>query len=236
MTDTPVLSLPLLAPAQSQKHVTVNEALSRLDAMTQLDLVSISRTAPPPVVEDGDVYHVAASASDGWSGQDGQLAVALNGGWVFVPPRRGWRAFVKDLSQTAIFDGQNWRIGAATLSPFGAGIAMQSVEVDVDVVPGTTVLSPDIFPSRSIMLGVTGRVVEALTGTLAAWDLGLPAEPGRYGTGLGTAVNSWVNGPGNPEVSWSATPLQLTATGGDFAGGRVRLAAHFLELSLPDAI
>ena len=32
---------------------------------------------------------------------------------------------------------------------------------------------------------------------------------------------------------WGAAPLLLTATGGVFAGGRVRIAVHYLDLSLP---
>ena len=35
MTDTANLLLPLLQAAQAQKHVTVNEALLRLDALVQ---------------------------------------------------------------------------------------------------------------------------------------------------------------------------------------------------------
>jgi hypothetical protein len=36
MTETANLALPLVQPAQAQKHVTVNEALARLDGLTQL--------------------------------------------------------------------------------------------------------------------------------------------------------------------------------------------------------
>ncbi len=44
MTDvTPCLGLPLLAAAQSQKHVTHNEALTTLDALAQL---AVAEAAP----------------------------------------------------------------------------------------------------------------------------------------------------------------------------------------------
>ena len=46
MADTTNLTLPLLAASQAQKHVTVNEALSRLDGMVQLRLLSISTATP----------------------------------------------------------------------------------------------------------------------------------------------------------------------------------------------
>ncbi|NND41100.1 MAG: DUF2793 domain-containing protein, partial [Silicimonas sp.] len=38
MADTSRLGLPLLDPAQAQKHVTVNEAFLRLDALSQITL------------------------------------------------------------------------------------------------------------------------------------------------------------------------------------------------------
>ena len=46
MTDTSNLTLPLLAAAQAQKHVTVNEALQRLDGVVQLTLRSRSEATP----------------------------------------------------------------------------------------------------------------------------------------------------------------------------------------------
>ena len=39
---SPVLSLPYIQPAQAQKHVTHNEALRILDAITQLSVIDTS--------------------------------------------------------------------------------------------------------------------------------------------------------------------------------------------------
>lgn len=236
MTDTPVLGLPLVAPAQAQKHVTVNEALSRIDGLTQIVLTAVDVTTPPVAAPEGDIYAVPPGAVNAWAGQAGKLALSQNGGWVFVAPRRGWRAVVLDAGAPAIFDGMAWRVGAVTLDESGAGLSMRSVSVDVSVEAGESVTTPVIFPERSLAFGVTGRVLSTLTGTATAWDLGVTGDPGRYGTGLGMAQNSWVNGPSTPLVYWSPTTLELTAQGGDFAGGTVRLVAHFAELHLPDAI
>jgi hypothetical protein len=164
------------------------------------------------------------------------VAVRLSGGWGFVAARRGWRAMVLDTGQMAIFDGAGWRPGALTLSPGGASLVMRALEVDVSLTAGATVTAPLAFPERAIAFGVTGRVVDGITGTATAWSLGVAGEPARYGSGLGLSQNSWVNGPGAPQVTWSETPLVLTAEGGDFAAGTVRLVAHFAELSLPDAV
>jgi hypothetical protein len=230
------MSLPLLAPAQAQKHVTVNEALARLDALTHLTLVSASQTTPPAAVIEGDLYAVPPGGVNAWAGQDGQLAIAVNGGWVFVPPRRGWRAFVLDQGLTAIWDGADWRAGAVTLAPSGAGMALKTVEFDVTVTSGASVTTPVVIPARALVFGVTGRVTAPLTGGATSWDLGIAGDPGRFGTGLGTSLNSWVNGPAAPIVYWSPTALEITAQGGSFTGGTLRLAVSYAALSLPDPV
>lgn len=233
MTDTPRMSLPLLAPAQAQKHVTVNEALARLDALTHLTLVSADTATPPAAAPEGDLFAIPPGAVNAWAGQDGQLAIAVNGGWVFVPPRRGWRAMVLDQGLPATWDGSDWRMGATTLTPSGASMALKSVEIDVPLTAGASVTTPIVIPSRALLFGVTGRVIDAITGGATTWDLGVAGDAGRFGTGLGVSLNSWVNGPTAPIVYWDPTALLITAQGGDFAGGTLRPIAHYADLSLP---
>lgn len=236
MTETPNLFLPLLAPSQAQKHVTVNEALARVDGLARLVLASVTQATPPGAVTDGTAYGVPAGAVNAWAGQAGRVAVAINGGWAFVTPRRGWQAMIADQGMPAIWDGEGWRAGAVTLTPAGAGCALRSVEMEVDLTTGASVTTQAIFPARSIALGVTGRVTQEITGDATAWSLGDDGDATRYGSGLGLSVNSWVNGPTAPMVHWSPTALEITGTGGGFTGGRVRLVAHFAELALPDPI
>ncbi|MEO5615815.1 MAG: DUF2793 domain-containing protein, partial [Cypionkella sp.] len=55
MPDTStILSLPLIQPAQAQKHVTHNEAVRLLDLMVQLSVKARALAAPPvsPVLGD----------------------------------------------------------------------------------------------------------------------------------------------------------------------------------------
>ncbi|GAB5446702.1 DUF2793 domain-containing protein [Gymnodinialimonas sp.] len=235
MTDTPELALPLLAPAQAQKHVTVNEALVRLDGLAQLRLQSVTETTPPAAL-DGFAYGVPSGAVNAWAGQEGSVAIASGGGWVFVPAQRGWRAVVLDAGSLAIFNGSAWRIGAQTLTQGGASVGLTSAEFDVTLAAGSSVTTPVLFPARAIAYGITGRVVSAITGTATTWDIGVAGDLQRYGAGLGTSLNSWVSGPGAPQVYWSPTALEITAQGGDFAGGTIRLIAHYATLSLPDPV
>ena len=53
MSETGQFGLPLIEAAQAQKHVTVNDALWRLDTLAQLRLLSISESVPPVSPADG---------------------------------------------------------------------------------------------------------------------------------------------------------------------------------------
>jgi hypothetical protein len=124
-------------------------------------------------------------------------------------------------------------MGAMTLSPAGAALALQSLQFDLPISVGASVSSSVLIPPRAVLFGVTGRVVDAITGGVQSWSLGVAGDTGRFGTGLGVSLNSWVNGPAAPIVYWEATSLLLSAQGGDFAGGTVRLVIHYANLSLP---
>ncbi|WP_227285309.1 DUF2793 domain-containing protein [Boseongicola sp. H5] len=235
MTDTPQLNLPLLSPSQAQKHVTVNEALSRLDGMVQLRLKSLSVNDPPAVAEEGDCYAVPSNGVNAWAGQGGQIAIYVNGGWDFVAPRQGFRAVILDEGGLAMHDGEDWRAGAVTLTQNGAGMALRSVEIDVALTAGPTVATPAVIPDRAIVFGVTGLVTAAIGGA-TTWRLGVAGDDLRYGSGLGVSQNSWVSGPTTPTVYWAPTELLISAEGADFTGGTVRLAVHYASLALPNAV
>jgi UDP-N-acetylmuramyl tripeptide synthase len=57
------LGLPYLAAGQLQKHVTLNEALTRLDALTQMAVVSRTTTAQPAAPPD-DIGGLVAKMAD----------------------------------------------------------------------------------------------------------------------------------------------------------------------------
>lgn len=235
MSDTNQLGLPLLQPAQAQKHVTVNAALARLDGLVELTLVSRSQAAPPAVVVDGACYGVAAGAVNDWGGQDGKVAIGANGGWDFATPRRGWRAMILDEGAVAVFDGVAWREGMVTLSPRNAGLSFQVAERDHAITAGPVSTTAVMIPANSVVIGATARVVADVTGTLTSWSLGNPGAVGRFGSGLGKAAGAFARGVlGQPTAFYTPTAMQLDAAGGSFAGGTVRIAVHYMELALPD--
>ncbi|MBA3909837.1 MAG: hypothetical protein C0524_08080 [Rhodobacter sp.] len=110
--DTTILSLPLILPAQAQKHVTHNEALVQLDLIVQLAVINRTLTTAPALAVVGDRHIVAAGATGVWAGQSGRIALLSETGWQFTQPLPGWRAHVLSEGQTAVFDGLAWETPA----------------------------------------------------------------------------------------------------------------------------
>ena len=234
MSNTANIGLPLLQPAQAQKHVTVNEGFAILDGLACLTLKSIVTTTPPGGATDGDTYHVPPGGVNAWAGQDGKLAVFANGGWLFVVPRTGWRGWIEDAGSEAIFDGVGWRQGAVAISAGGAATVQEIIELDHVVASGATSTVSGAVANGSVVIGVTARVTTALTGSLTSWRLGVAGSDDRYGTGYGTALGSWARGlTSGPLAYYSETDLILSAEGGVFDSGDVTLAIHLMRLELP---
>lgn len=235
MARTAQLSLPLVMPSQAQKHVTVNEALARLDAAAQLRVVASDLQDPPATSSDGTSFLVPSGATGGWQGKAGRIAIWCNGGWIFLAPKAGWRAWDESSGGYRLFDGTDWLPDAVAISEGGAGTCWQVIEFDHDAVSGQTNSTDVEIPEQSQVLGVTGRVVVGLTGSgLAGWRIGVQGSDNRYGAGIGKALNSVLVGlSGSPVTYYARTPLLLTAEGGAFATGRIRLALHILKLCPP---
>lgn len=234
MSETYNLSLPLVAAAQAQKHVTVNAALARLDALAQLRVVSATQTAPPAAPVDGQSYIVPTGATDAWAGRTAQIAVFSNGGWDFVAPRTGWTAFNAATGGRITFDGAGWAAQGDAVSAGGAATIARVVEIDHALSAGATSTVSAAIPAQMVVYGVTGRVVSAIEGTLSAWRLGVQGSDNRYGSGLGLGQNSFVRGlTGQPQTYYGDTDLILSAEGGDFTGGLVRLAVHGVTFQPP---
>ena len=84
MSNSPRIGLPFLNAAQAQKHVTMNEALARLDTVGAARVETMALASPPASPVEGEAHLVPATAGGAWVGQDGTVAVFLNGGWEFM--------------------------------------------------------------------------------------------------------------------------------------------------------
>jgi len=236
MPNTLQLSLPLLDAAQAQKHVTVNEALVRLDAAAQMVVETRDLTSPPVNAVDGQAFLVAPGADGDWDGWDGRIAIRVNGGWEDLVPRAGWRLWVADRFCAAVFDGTEWIDGLLATAPGGSATRARIIETDHVLSAGPDSRVAAFLPAGASVLGVSGRVTTAIGGA-TSWSVGVSDSPDRYGSGLGVARNSFLIGlTGQPQAYYSPTDLVLTAVGGDFTAGTVRLAVHLSEIVPPRAI
>ncbi len=107
---SPRLSLPFILPSQAQKHVTHNEALTRLDIAAQLAVEGIAASTPPAQPEAGQVWALGAAPIGAWAGQGDMLAAFVNESWLFVAPGEGWLALDKS-------DGRLYRRAATGWVP-----------------------------------------------------------------------------------------------------------------------
>ncbi|MFM1816744.1 MAG: hypothetical protein RLZ98_3439 [Pseudomonadota bacterium] len=81
MDQSPNLKLPYITAAQSQKHVTHDEALRALDAIVQLAVADRDLAMPSESPSEGARYIVGDGASGAWAGWSGHVAVWQNGSW-----------------------------------------------------------------------------------------------------------------------------------------------------------
>ncbi len=93
MSDfTARLGLPFLQPQQAQKHVTLNDSLTRLDSLMQMRALSASLTAPPDAPAEGDLFLMPQGVLSGaWAEQTAGTAACFQDGiWQFYGPQPGW--------------------------------------------------------------------------------------------------------------------------------------------------
>lgn len=86
----------------------VNDDLVYIDSVTFPTVESMSFSYPPAELVDGDKYIVAAPGSGDWLGQDGKMAVRVEGAWVFYTPVEGWRVRLKSANAFIWYNGDNW--------------------------------------------------------------------------------------------------------------------------------
>ncbi|MEO1549368.1 MAG: DUF2793 domain-containing protein [Pseudomonadota bacterium] len=235
-TETANLALPLVQAAQAQKHVTVNEALARLDVLTQTVVVRQDLSAPPSGAADGEAYVVAGGASAGWAGQDGKLALSLNDGWQFVTPKEGFQAWDAQTGVRLVYAGGAW--AALSADTDSAGMRRQSLEFDHTLTAGPSNFTAPVLPAQVGLSAVSWRVMTAVTGSgLTGWSLRVAGVPGDLATGLGTGGSDAGRVLLGSRVQVStATGFELVGEGGQLSAGSLRLRVFWDEVDLPSSV
>jgi hypothetical protein len=181
MDETSNLKLPYILAAQSQKHVTHNEALRALDVIVQLAVLDKDLATPPGSPAEGSRYIVASGATGTWSGHAAQVAAWQDGAWAFYAPVAGWLAWVDDESQSYLFSGGGWIAapggGGSSLVPKGAWSALSSYSTG-------DLVEHDGYAFLSNVGGNIGNEPDATTpGSTAEWTYFSLGSGGGGGVG-----------------------------------------------------
>ena len=232
MTTTK-LKLPELTASQSQKHVTHNEALFFLDNIVQLSVIDRDLATPPGSPVLGDTYLIGAAPTGSWTGKTNQIASYDGSGWIFFAPAEGWHAWVNDENATVVWTGSAWILETATpavVSPNGASLQMEIAEQLLSGLSGASVATTIVIPNRCVLLGVSTRTVTAITGATSYRCGPTGGTVDSYGNLLGIAPGSTNIGVIGPTAFYTDTTVTLTATGGNFTGGAVRVSIQYIQL------
>ncbi|MEZ5691471.1 MAG: DUF2793 domain-containing protein [Rickettsiales bacterium] len=111
MATTSHLGITFVEQAQAQKEITVNQAITRIDAVLNSGAKSRVIATPPVSPAAGDVYIVAASATGDWLGQDSNITY-FDDIWRFITPLEGMTLWVSDEDLLYSYDGGNWVISS----------------------------------------------------------------------------------------------------------------------------
>lgn len=248
MSTTPHLELPFIEAAQAQKHVTHNEALQRLDAVIQLSVADRDLATPPTDAADGGRWLVAAGATGVWSGTAGRIAARIDGAWVFLAPRTGWRCWVEDESRLLVYDAAAglWRdfadaaglVRAASLAD--GSLARLGVNTAADTTNRLSVKTDGVLLSHDDVSGTgSGHLRIAVDKRTAAHDAGLMFQTGWSSRALfgllgDDDVTLKVSADGS---SWTEALRIAAATGrltlqpGGLSGGGRLVACRWISAS-----
>ena len=197
-------------------------------------LIRTLQTVDPGAPADGACYIPAVAASGAWSGWDDQLALYSGGGWQRLSPVSGLKAWVKAERLTLTYEDGVWRDGVA-LSANGGRVTLRAKEDEVTLA-GAFVETTDaaFIPNRAIVLGVGSRTTSAIAGA-TSYAVGTAANTTQFGDLLGVTSGSSNVGVVGPAGIYADTRVRVSANGGAFTAGKVRLVVYFLEMSAPAA-
>jgi len=126
--------------------------------------------------------------------------------------------------------------GNAQLTPtnLGAGMVAKTIVVDVPL-SGASVATSTVIPDVSTVLGVNTKVLETVTGA-TSFNVGYAGTPAAWSSNVGVAAGT--RSPGAPyspvTFTWGGpVAVLLTAVGGNFTSGTVRLAIHCITMIPP---
>lgn len=138
----------------------------------------------------------------------------------------GWGALGK--SPAVIVEGKD-----ASNAKHGGTISIACVEEEITL-SGASTASTVAFPNQSLVLGASCRVTLAITGAATSFKVGRTGgTANEFGDLLALTLGTANQGTIGPAGNYASTTVTVTANGGNFAGGKVRLQLCYLVLNHP---
>lgn len=159
------------------------------------------------------------------------MAFWREGAWAFFVPAVGWRVHVEDERLTVVWTDGAWRdriVGTAN----GGAIRLVALEQELTLTGAFVDATTAVIADRMIVLAVASRTTQAITGA-TSYGVGVAGNTSQFGGALGIALGSSNIGVIGPSAFYANTPIRVTAAGGNFTGGKVRIVLYALAFTAP---
>lgn len=222
------LKLPYILTAQSQKEVTHNHALERLD-MYVTPVVKTIISSPPPTPITGDTHLISSSPEEGiFTTHKNQLAKASEGGWQFYAPFTWMDIWIESSGDRLLYDGKKWVPFALLRKPSGETLLLQHQEEMLSL-HSSSLNTTMKLPDRSLVIAVNIRVKETIEG-VPAFHVGIENDITRYGNSIGVTKDTTNIGMSyHPITYYADTPLVVTAKKNTFTAGILHITTQYFQ-------
>ncbi|MFN4024854.1 MAG: DUF2793 domain-containing protein [Hyphomonas sp.] len=221
MDITARLGFPYLMPNQAQKHVTLNSALTQLDAIIGLALRSRTLTLQPEAPAPGDTYLLpdGAEGTEWESVGPGNLVIFRGDAWMPLPAPAGLIAWVEDEGELIARSTGGW------VPVIPSELPVLGIQTSADETNRLAVKSDAVLFSHDDVAPGSGDVRQFLNRADAAKTASVIFETGHTANAeIGLAGSSHLDLRTSPDGTAFNTGLRL-----DAATGKVSFPSGFAE-------
>jgi hypothetical protein len=140
------------------------------------------------------------------------------------------RLIVGDGATAGGFAGAKLSDAGAAFGANGSALRLNVAEILLSSLSGATVTAASAIPAGALVVGCAVRVTSAIAGA-TSFSIGYTGSTSAFGSSLSIAAGSTNNGLIGPNPFYSAANVILTAAGGNFLGGAVRLSLMYISIT-----
>jgi len=142
------------------------------------------------------------------------------------------RVIVGDGATAGGFAAAKLSEAGAAIGANGSALRLNVAEIALSSLSGATVAATGVIPAGVLLVACAMRVTTAITGA-TSFSVGYTGSTSAFGSSLSIAAGATNSGLIGPNPFYNATSVILTAAGGNFSGGAVRLSLMYLSVAPP---